>query len=453
MGVKKGTFPVFFNQKEMWDFVGPIPHPYCYRVNRMKSKAREEFMAWYKQQRGKVFDFKKEIMAYCEDDVNILQESCNAFRSWLISITSREEVVDVGEGGETLSQLVGIDPFQYNTLASVCMATYRHMFLTEKYSITLEDDTKVVGHLQNAQLSLVGQDGRAVNPSTAEIKSMEFVSTPFARMPSCGFGGLDAHSRVSIIWLEYEALTRDLTILHARNGGEHKVINQTRDGWLKLDGYHVDQVTGKETAWEFHGCVYHGCRRCFGGPNTPANVRHPHTGESLKSLYRRTEARLVYLRSELNIEVHVMWECEFKQLLETSEALREVEQNCELLPRLDPRAAFYGGRVNAVKLYHEAQEGKRIGYVDICSLYPMVLKNDVFPVGIPEVIIDPPPQDIGKYFGIVQARVRPPRGLYHPCLPLRVGGKLLFPLCSRCARNSSQEPCRCPDTERDLVGT
>ena len=161
----------------------------------------------------------------------------------------------------------------------------------------------------------------------------------------------------------------------------------------------------------------------------------------------------MYLRSELNIEVHVMWECEFKQLLETSEALREVEQNCELLPRLDPRAAFYGGRVNAVKLYHEAQEGKRIGYVDICSLYPMVLKNDVFPVGIPEVIIDPPPQDIGKYFGIVQARVRPPRGLYHPCLPLRVGGKLLFPLCSRCARNSSQEPCRCPDTERDLVGT
>jgi hypothetical protein len=62
-GVKKGTFPVFFNQKEMWDFVGPMPHPYCYRVNRMKSKAREEFISWYKEQRGKVFDFKKEILA------------------------------------------------------------------------------------------------------------------------------------------------------------------------------------------------------------------------------------------------------------------------------------------------------------------------------------------------------------------------------------------------------
>ena len=452
-GVKKGTFPVFFNQKEMWDYVGPMPHPYCYRVNRMKSKAREEFTGWYVQQRGKVFDFKKEILAYCEDDVNILQESCNSFRSWLLGITSREEVVDVGEGGEREVKLIGIDPFQYNTLASVCMATYRHMFLTEKYSVSLEDGRNVEGYLQNDQLQLVDTAGGSVDMGSVEIKGMEFVSTPFARMPSCGFAGLDAHSRVSIIWLEYEAQRHGVTILHARNGGEHRVINQTKDGWLKLDGYHQDTVTGKETAWEFLGCVYHGCRRCYGGPNTPANVRHPHTGESLKSLYKRTDARLAYLRRELNFEVHLMWECEFTNMLTTNERLREIERNCELLPRLDPRAAFYGGRVNAVKLYHEAKEGKRLGYVDICSLYPMVLKNDVFPVGIPEVIIDPPPQDIHKYFGLIQARVRPPRGLYHPCLPLRSGGKLLFPLCSRCAHNSSPDPCKCPDSERDLVGT
>ena len=113
--VRKGYFPVFFNQKNMWDFVGPMPHPYCYRVNSMKPRAREEFLQWYKEQKGKQFNFRKEILAYCEDDVNILHESCNEFRNWLLSITSREDVVDVAEGGERVTRRVGIDPFQYNT--------------------------------------------------------------------------------------------------------------------------------------------------------------------------------------------------------------------------------------------------------------------------------------------------------------------------------------------------
>jgi len=49
--------------------------------------------------------------------------------------------------------------------------------------------------------------------------------------------------------------------------------------------------------------------------------------------------------------------------------------------------------------------------------------------------------------------VRPPRGLYHPCLPKRTGGKLLFPLCSRCAQTASSKRCECPDSVRDLIGT
>jgi len=403
-GVKKGCFPVFLPTDEWWSYEGPLPHPYCYRVNRMKPKARKDFMEWYRQQRGKVFNYKEEILAYCEDDVNILQESCNAFRSWLIGITSREELSEVGEGGETSSKLVAIDPLQYNTLASVCMATYRYMFLTEKKCVTLKDGRCVTGFLQNDKLQLIDEEtGCSLDPETVEIENMEFVSTPFARMPACGFGGLDTHSRVSIMWLEYEAQRRGHVIRHARNGGEHKLPNQAGDGWIKLDGYHKDCATGKETGWEFMGCVFHGCRSCFGGEKAPLNVRHPHTGESLSSLYRQTVTRLEYLRKVLKLEVHVMWECQFKKMLETNEKLIEMQRNWDMMQRLDPRDAFYGGRVNAVKLYREAKGDTRIGYVDICSLYPMVLKNDVFPVGIPEVILDPAPETIGQYFGLVQA--------------------------------------------------
>ena len=83
----------------------------------------------------------------------------------------------------------------------------------------------------------------------------------------------------------------------------------------------------------------------------------------------------------------------------------------------------------------------------------MVLKNDVFPVGIPEVIVEPQGTDISAFFGIIQARVRPPRGLYHPCLPVRLNGKLFFPLCLTCATTQSKEACNCSDEKRDLTGT
>ena len=82
----------------------------------------------------------------------------------------------------------------------------------------------------------------------------------------------------------------------------------------------------------------------------------------------------------------------------------------------------------------------------------MVLKNDVFPVGKPEVIVDPGTTDISQFFGLIKAKVRPPRGLYHPCLPHRVNGKLMFPLCGKCARENRKGKCRCTEEERYLVG-
>ena len=117
------------------------------------------------------------------------------------------------------------------------------------------------------------------------------------------------------------------------------------------------------------------------------------------SLYGQTMSRLRYLREELNLEVRVIWECEFRNRLREEPHLQILSEELDLLPRLDPRQSFYGGRTNAMKLYHEAKNGKKIGYVDICSLYPMVLKNDVFHVGIPEVICNPEGTDISQYFG------------------------------------------------------
>lgn len=53
----------------------------------------------------------------------------------------------------------------------------------------------------------------------------------------------------------------------------------------------------------------------------------------------------------------------------------------------------------------------------------------------------------------MQCKVLPPRGLFHPVLPVRIGGKLLFPLCRLCAENLQQTPCTHLDHERILQGT
>ncbi len=57
---------------------------------------------------------------------------------------------------------------------------------------------------------------------------------------------------------------------------------------------------------------------------------------------------------------------------------------------------------------------------------------------------------------MIQCQVLPPRGLYHPVLPYRTGGKLLFPLCRTCAQKlcqDSQYRCQHTDSERCITGT
>lgn len=124
--------------------------------------------------------------------------------------------------------------------------------------------------------------------------------------------------------------------------------------------------------------------------------------------------------------------------------------------RLHCRDALFGGRTNAVKLYRDVSDepNLRIGYADVTSLYPTVLKYDPFPVGIPDIIMNPPSTDISDYFGVIHCTVRPPRGLYHPVLPMRGSdGKLLFALCQTCTSRDEARSCQCSDEERDMQGT
>ncbi|CAB4007002.1 Hypothetical predicted protein [Paramuricea clavata] len=73
-------------------------------------------------------------------------------------------------------------------------------------------------------------------------------------------------------------------------------------------------------------------------------------------------------------------------------------------------------------------------------------------VGHPRIITENF-EDISTYFGLIKCTVLPPRGLFHPILPCRTQGKLMFPLCKSCADACDQTPYTHSDHERAIQGT
>ncbi|CAH1379828.1 unnamed protein product [Tenebrio molitor] len=82
-----------------------------------------------------------------------------------------------------------------------------------------------------------------------------------------------------------------------------------------------------------------------------------------------------------------MWECEWTKSKEYKKEMKQIEEEIKELEELNPRNAFFGGRTNATKL---RVKGKKMKYIDICSLYPTVLQcYDDYPVGHPTKIFKP----------------------------------------------------------------
>lgn len=123
---------------------------------------------------------------------------------------------------------------------------------------------------------------------------------------------------------------------------------------------------------------------------------------------------------------------------------------------LNPRDSFYGGQTNCVKLYYEADETRveKLRYFDVCSLYPWACKYGKFPVGHPKVLVDDRcHQSLDGIEGIIKATVLPPETLYHPVLPVRLHGRLMFPICKTCTEEMRQDDIPHTAKQRAFTGT
>ena len=58
--------------------------------------------------------------------------------------------------------------------------------------------------------------------------------------------------------------------------------------------------------------------------------------------------------------------------------------------------------------------------------------------------------NINKVDGLIKCDILPPRNLYHPVLPVKMYGKLIFPLCRKCVEDKVQEDCM-NENEKDRI--
>ncbi|XP_059489271.1 uncharacterized protein LOC132204662 [Neocloeon triangulifer] len=223
---------------------------------------------------------------------------------------------------------------------------------------------------------------------------------------------------------------------HAGNGKE-KVI-----GGAPVDGFDPD--TG--TIYQFHGCWFHCCVDCF--PNATSSPRG--TGIEVRS---KTYARTKFLRDQ-GYTVVEMYECKWKEKMksEAETYLKLCTDPIVEMGYLRARNALFGGHCSAFRLQCLPREDEEIQYLDFTSMYSFVNKYGKYPIGHPKVYTKDFP-DIKDVNGLVYCEMDPPGNLHHPVLPEKVDGKLLFHLCSLCARLKKFKYCPHNEEQRKLTGT
>ncbi|XP_023194843.1 uncharacterized protein LOC111609654 isoform X1 [Xiphophorus maculatus] len=169
----KGYFPHEFSAEEHLKYVGVFPPLDSYGVKLMNPDERQKITDWYGEASKGIFDFEKESLHYCKNDVDILFQGCVKFREEFFKETN-------------------VDPFKNITIASACMQVFVTNFLPEK-SLAI--------------------------PSAVDYRR-----------------GSKTFSNASIQWLEWKMDSENLHIEHALNSGERKIGPYFVDGFAVISG-------------------------------------------------------------------------------------------------------------------------------------------------------------------------------------------------------------------------
>ena len=103
--------------------------------------------------------------------------------------------------------------------------------------------------------------------------------------------------QMAVQWLTWESAKSGCAIRHQVNGREKRIGKRRVDGWC----------AETRTAYQFHGCFWHGCPKC-----NDQNETNSVNGKTMAVLLEDTKKNTAYLRR--HVKVVEMWECDWKEL-------------------------------------------------------------------------------------------------------------------------------------------
>ena len=109
------------------------------------------------------------------------------------------------------------------------------------------------------------------------------------------------YGQMAVQWINCESDRTGCTIRHQGNGREKRIGKLPVDGWC----------AETRTAYQFHGCFWHGCPKC----HTDPEETNPKNNKTMATLLADTKKHTTYLRR--HVKVVQMWEWDWKRERDT----------------------------------------------------------------------------------------------------------------------------------------
>ena len=154
-----------------------------------------------------------------------------------------------------------------------------------------------------------------------------------------------------------------------------------------------------------------------------------------ETVYTRFQARLQQLSKQFpSFHLVFMSLRKWRKKVQRAKLTLTLSNPC-LLPPLEPRQSYFGGRVEPWMYYTHVGATlapSKISKIDVVSLYPSVMIHNYYPMGTPVRYLGNEVHDIRieNVFGFIQCEVSVPTSQLFPLLPHQHDGKLKFP-CGR----------------------
>jgi len=278
---------------------------------------------------------------------------------------------------------------------------------------------------------------------------------------------IDPFSKVTIA-----SFCQEMYLTHFYDGSmaqfsNEKIISKIGNEWLdyqeekysieldreyRIGNYYVDGYDKEhKIAYNFLGCYWHGCKECY-----------PNRYNEYKNTVYKSKKLQETLGTDSLVEV---WECQAMKDVDFTEFRKIYDESVQPIKYRD---ALFGGRCEPIYLYKQIAD--EAYYDDVVSLYPSVQKIKYFPKGHPKKLREPKSFD-NNWFGLIKAKILPPRKLFIPVVPVKVHykvnmphayngktikketKKLMFSLCKTCVELNQKTTCNHNDEERSFTGS